>query len=151
MDQNGSYVPAGPGDGRCPAGQVYIHNKSGQRKATGSYFTKQFAVEHLLDSALEPAIAAHLARIRALLGRGDEAAAAEAFFDFRVADLAMGSAHFLVAAIDRIEAKFTAFLTEHPIPAVSDELSRLARQPEERSVNTPTTWRSKRGRCCVGR
>lgn len=38
----------------------------------------------------------------------------------------MGSAHFLVAAIDRIEAKFTAFLTEHPIPAVSDELTRLA-------------------------
>ena len=121
------YVPAGPGDEVVvPAGDVYIHNQSGQRKATGSYFTKQFAVEHLLDTALEPAIDAHLARVRALLGRGDEAGAAEAFFDFRVADLAMGSAHFLVAAIDRIEARFTAFLTENPIPAVSDELARLA-------------------------
>ena len=49
-----------------------------------------------------------------------------AFFDLRIADLAMGSAHFLVAAIDRIEAKFTAFLTEEQIPAVSDELTRLA-------------------------
>jgi hypothetical protein len=39
----------------------------------------------------------------------------------------MGSGHFLIAAIDRIEAKFTSFLNEHPIPAVSDELTRLAR------------------------
>ena len=38
----------------------------------------------------------------------------------------MGSAHFLVAVIDRIEAKFTAFLTEEQFPAVSDELARLS-------------------------
>jgi hypothetical protein len=37
----------------------------------------------------------------------------------------MGSAHFLVAAVDRIEARFTAFLAEHHVPAVADELSRL--------------------------
>ena len=54
-------------------GQVYIHNQSGQRKATGSYFTKQFAVEHLLDTALEPAIDAHLARVGDLLRKGDDA------------------------------------------------------------------------------
>jgi hypothetical protein len=127
VDDNGSYLPARSGDDVIvPHGQVYIHNKSGQRKATGSYFTKQFAVERLLDTALEPAIDAHLNGVRTVLDQGDDAAAAEAFFDFRVADLAMGSAHFLVAAIDRIEAKFTAFLTEHPIPAVTDELTRLA-------------------------
>jgi hypothetical protein len=67
-----------------------------------------------------------IARPRALLSQGDEAAAADAFFDLRIADLAMGSGHFLVAAIDRIEAKFTALLTEQQIPAVSDELTRLA-------------------------
>lgn len=127
VDQKGSYLPARPGNQvTIHAGQVYIHDQSGQRKATGSYFTKQFAVEHLLDTALEPVIDSHLARVRELLAQGDDARAAEAFFDFRVADLAMGSAHFLVAAVDRIEAKFTAFLTEHQIPAVSDELTRLA-------------------------
>jgi hypothetical protein len=126
VDQKGAYLPAGPGDPVVVrAGQVYIHNQSGQRKATGSYFTKQLAVEHLLNTALEPAIADHLDQVRALLAGGDDAAAAEAFFDFRVADLAMGSAHFLVAAIDRIEARFTAFLTEYPIAAVTDELTRL--------------------------
>lgn len=127
VDDSGSFLPARPGDKVVVAqGQAYIHDRSGRRKATGSYFTKQFAVEHLLDTALEPAIDAHLSRVGRLLGQGDDAGAAEAFFEFRIADLAMGSGHFLVAAIDRIEAKFTAFLDERPIPAVSDELTRLA-------------------------
>jgi hypothetical protein len=127
-----AYLPAKPHDEVVVlAGQIYIHNKSGERKSTGSYFTKQFAVEYLLDSALEPALTDHLASVAEFLATGDEAAAAEAFFDFRVADLAMGSAHFLVAAIDRIEARFTAFLAEHPVPAVADELARLERAARE--------------------
>jgi hypothetical protein len=127
INDKGAYLPAAPDQQvMVRAGEIYIHNRSGERKATGSYFTKQFVVEHLLDTALDPAIDDHLGRVRDLLHQGDDAAAAESFFDFRVADLAMGSGHFLVAAVDRIEAKFTAFLTEHPIPAVSDELTRLA-------------------------
>jgi hypothetical protein len=126
LDPDGAYIPADAGDTvEVGAGQVYFHHKSGQRKSTGSYFTKGFAVDHLLDTALEPALHAHLHGTEAHLRRGDEAAAADAFFDFRVADLAMGSGHFLVAAIDRIEAALSAFLTEHPIPAVTDELARL--------------------------
>lgn len=132
VDKDGAFVPAKHGDPiEVPAGSVYFHNRSGKRKSTGSYFTKSFAVEHLLDTALEPALAEHLDRVRALLEAGDEAAAADLFFDFRVADLAMGSAHFLVAAIDRIEARFTAFLDEHPIAAVSDELARLSQAAHE--------------------
>jgi hypothetical protein len=132
VDDKGSYLPARPGDEVVvPQGQVYIHDRSGRRKATGSYFTKQFAVEHLLDCTLEPAIDAHLSRVGELLSQGDDAGAAEAFFDFRVADPAMGSGHFLVAAVDRVEAKFTAFLDEHPVPAVSDELTRLGQAARE--------------------
>lgn len=127
-----AYVPAKPGDTTMvSAGSIYIHNKSGERKATGSYFTKQFAVEHLLDSALESSLTDHLARVAALLETGDTQQAADAFFDFRVADPAMGSAHFLVAAVDRIEARFTTFLAEHRIPAVADELSRLEHAARE--------------------
>ncbi|WP_063834874.1 Eco57I restriction-modification methylase domain-containing protein [Streptomyces globisporus] len=122
-----TYLPAKDTDEvAVAAGQVYFHNASGARKATGSFFTKAFAVEHLLDTALEPALISHLAKVKALLDSGDHAAAAEVFFDFRVADLAMGSGHFLVAAIDRIENRFAAFLTTDPILAVSDELHRLA-------------------------
>lgn len=122
-----AYVPAKDGDVvEAHAGDVYFHNASGARKATGSYFTKAFAVAHLLDTALEPAISDHLASVKALLDAGDDAAAAEKFFDFRVADLAMGSGHFLVAAIDRLEHRFLKFLADEPIPLVTDELSRLA-------------------------
>ncbi|MBF8194535.1 hypothetical protein ITP53_54565 [Nonomuraea sp. K274] len=127
VDKEGAFVPARGGDLiEVPNGQVYFHNKSGARKSTGSYFTKSFAVEHLLDSALEPALANHIDMVSALLEAGDEAGAADLFFDFRVADLSMGSGHFLVAAIDRIEARFTALLAQRPIAAVSDELTRLS-------------------------
>ena len=120
------YVPASDKDDLVvEAGSVYFHNRSGVRKATGSYFTKPFAVEHLLDNALEPALNDHITRLDELREVGDDAALAEAFFDFRCADIAMGSAHFLVAAVDRIEARLSAWLTLHPVPAVTAELNRL--------------------------
>lgn len=122
-----AYLPATKGAKvEVSTGDVYFHNASGARKATGSYFTKAFAVEHLLDTALEPALTEHLARVKTLLDANDEAGAAEKFFDFRIADLAMGSGHFLVAAIDRVENRFAKFLTQNPIPSVNDELTRLA-------------------------
>jgi len=121
-----NFVPAGDDDEvEVEAGDVYFHNRSGVRKATGSYFTKPFAVEHLLDNALEPALDDHIARLEALRESGDDAALAEAFFDFRCADIAMGSAHFLVAAVDRIEARLSGWLTLHPVSAVTAELIRL--------------------------
>ncbi|MBI3759463.1 MAG: hypothetical protein HY269_06870 [Deltaproteobacteria bacterium] len=58
-------------------GEIYLHDRSGARKSSGSYFTKSFAVEHLLDRALVPALDDHLARISAM----DEGDAAEAFFE----------------------------------------------------------------------
>lgn len=126
VDGDGNYVPAGEqGVVEVAAGAVYLHNKSGERKATGSYFTKPFGVEHLLDQALEPALTEHLERIQTFVDAGDDAAAAKAFFDFRCADIAMGSGHFLVAAVDRIEARLSAFLALHPIPTVTADLDAL--------------------------
>ena len=54
----------------------------------------------------------------------DELEAAEAFFDFRVADIAMGSGHFLVAAIDRINP-FSGYLAKRPLPEVGRELEHM--------------------------
>ncbi|MCX7599293.1 MAG: hypothetical protein N2512_10600, partial [Armatimonadetes bacterium] len=107
--------------------EAYLHDASGARKSTGSYFTKDFAVSHLLDHALEPALDAHLERLDGL----DDAAAARAFFDFRVADIAMGSGHFLVAAIDRIEHRLAAYLSRRPLQAVRDELHRLKQAAQD--------------------
>ncbi len=126
LDTQGNFVPTTRHQGVVVhAGEVYFHNRSGARKATGSYFTKPFAVEHLLDHALDTALEDHLARLGSLIEAGDDAGAADRFFDFRCVDLAMGSGHFLVAAVDRIEARLSAFLSLHPIPPVLAELERL--------------------------
>jgi hypothetical protein len=122
--RSGAYLPAATGDEAVVrAGEVYLHDRSGARKATGSYYTKQFAVEHLLHHALEPALDEHLARLDGM----SEREAGRRFFEFRVADIAMGSGHFLVAAIDRIERRLVGYLAERPLPDVKEELTRLRR------------------------
>ena len=46
-------------------------------------------------------------------------------FNFRVADISMGSGHFLVAAIDRIESSFSKWLDDNHVPIISKELQNL--------------------------
>ena len=50
----------------------------------------------------------------ATLGVGSEAA--DRFFDFHVADIAMGSGHFLVAAIDHLERGLSGYLAKRTLP-----------------------------------
>ena len=122
-DKKGVYKPARPGREVVVAkGEVYLHNKSGTRKSTGSYYTKSFAVDHLLDGALEPALDRHFARLG---GLSDDTDAAEHFLDFRVADIAMGSGHFLVSAIDRIEKRMADYLVRRPLLGVTRQLATL--------------------------
>lgn len=116
------YMPAKPGDQVVvAAGAPYLEATSGERKFLGSYYTGQLVIEHLLDHGLERALAEHVGR----LGRLEAEAAARAFFDFHVADLAMGAGHFLVAAVDRVARALGKALVARPLPAVSDELARL--------------------------
>ena len=123
-----AYKPASDGDEVIVTkGTIYLHNSSGARKSTGSYYTKHFAVEHLLDRSLEPAITEHFKRLDEL----DELEAAESFFDFRVADIAMGSAHFLVAAVDHIEARFSSYLSKRPLPLIAQEFDHLRKAAHE--------------------
>lgn len=128
LDKKATYIPTREGEvAAVRAGEVYLHNKSGSRKSSGSYYTKHFAVEYLLDGSLEPALDEHFSRLDAMKSDVD---AAEALFDFRVADIAMGSGHFLVAAIDRIEARIANYLKQRQekgraLSAVIQELAEL--------------------------
>ena len=116
------YVPAKEGEEPVVlAGEVYLHNQSGARKSTGSYYTKSFAVDHLLDRALRPALDDHFARLDTL----DSVDASEAFFDVRVADIAMGSGHFLISAIDLMEQKMAVYLATRRLSGVMNELQEL--------------------------
>ena len=122
VNAKGAYLPARRNDlVMVREGEICLHNRSGVRKSTGTYYTKSFAVEHLLDGSLEPALADHFSRLGVL----DETEAAEAFFDFRVADIAMGSGHFLIAAIDRIEKTMADYLATRSLPSVRRELATL--------------------------
>src|SRR5439155_17567110 len=128
VDKEGFYRPCRAGEKPLvKESHIYLHDRSGARKATGTYFTKDFAVAHLLDHALEPALGENCRRLDAL----DDEAAADAFFDFRVADIAMGSAHFLVAAVDRIERVFTDYLAKRLLPGVRGELQKLRAAAEK--------------------
>lgn len=121
-DKKENYIPAKEGNTiYVKKGEIYLHNKSGARKSSGSFFTPDFAVEHLLDKSLEPALQSHFNKLDAL---GD-LNAAEELFNFRVADIAMGSGHFLVAAIDRIEIRITEYLDKRPLALVKSELNTL--------------------------
>ena len=128
VDSKGAWVPAKEKDQiLAKENEVYFHSASGERKATGSYYTPSFIVDHLIERSVEPALNDHLAKVKELIDAGDQAAAYKLFFDFRVADLAMGSAHFLVAAIDKIESIMRSFLVQpgNSIEGVNAELIRL--------------------------
>ena len=122
LDENGAYRLVRGGEAAAVAeGEIYLHNKSGARKSSGSYYTKPFAVEHLLNGALEPALDDHFERLNSM----DETDAADAFFDFRVADIAMGSGHFLIGAVDRIEKRMADYLAGRNLTGVMRELAVL--------------------------
>lgn len=133
---DGQYVPADedtdPEDVVAEAGEVYLHGLSGERKATGTYYTKSTFVEHLLDHSLEPALEDHLAKLDEM----SDAEAAANFFDFRVADVAMGSGHFLVGAVDRIEKAFSDYLAERQLARVENELETLRTEAREKFTHT---------------
>ena len=80
-------------------------------------------MEHLLDGGLESALDDHFARLRAM----DEADAADALFDFRVVDIAMGSGHFVIAATDRIEKSIGDAIAARTLSGVCRELDALRR------------------------
>jgi hypothetical protein len=129
-DNKGYYRPASGNDTVVVEnGEFYLHN-SGKRKSSASFYTKSFAVEHLLDRSLEPALDEHLARVDAI---EDDEEASRLIFDFRVADISMGSGHFLIAAIDHIERKFSNYLSQRPLEGIMDELNRLWRLAAERT------------------
>jgi len=154
-DEDGHYEPVDTGgqqtlgdddeDVVVEEGEVYLHGQSGERKATGTYYTKTRFVEHLLDNSLEPALDDHIERLDRLREEEGENAVAEAFFDIRVSDVAMGSGHFLVGAVDRIETKLRAYLTENQLTPVEKELDNLKDAAEDAFVGEEYTPNIERG------
>ena len=120
---------AEPGPDGVETGQLFFQTEAGGRKGGGVYYTPQLLVRHLVNHSVIPALDAHLEEV-ADLRRSDPAAAARRLFDFRVLDPAMGSAHFLADALDRMADHYARFLADHALPGVRDRLDALRREAE---------------------
>jgi hypothetical protein len=124
-ERTDGYLPAGnEQEPEVQAGELFYQTTSGGRKAAGVYYTPQVIVRHLVDHAVIPALDEHLERIANVADRNPRRAA-EMLFDFRVLDPAMGSAHFLADALDRIAERIGTFLAEHPLKPVIKMLDDL--------------------------
>jgi hypothetical protein len=103
--EDGEYVSAGnDGDVIVQKGEVYLTTNSGERKATGSYYTPEYVVEYIVENTLEPLVEDIRMDLAGQSARGDDRGFAAEFadrvFDLKILDPAMGSGHFLTSAID---------------------------------------------------
>jgi type II restriction/modification system DNA methylase subunit YeeA len=98
------YVPASGGDEVIvEEGEVHLTTGSGERKATGSYYTPEYVVEYIVEETLGPLvddIRGSLVGQSAFDDDGFAEEFAEEVFDLKILDPAMGSGHFLTSAID---------------------------------------------------
>jgi len=102
--EDGEYVPSGEGDEVIvDEGEVHLTTGSGERKATGSYYTPEYVVEYIVEETLQPLVTEIRNDLMAQSARGERGFAAEfaeRIFDLKILDPAMGSGHFLTSAID---------------------------------------------------
>ena len=106
--------------------QLYYQAEAGGRKAGGVFYTRHEFVDHLLNHSLLPALNDHLDGIRKLAERNPQEAARR-LFDFSVVDPAMGSAHFLTAALDIMADRIELFLAEvGGLAGIAAQLSELS-------------------------
>ena len=118
--------------------QLYYQAEAGGRKAGGVFYTRHEFVDHLLNHSLLPALDDHLTEVRRSADR-NPTEAAQRLFDFSVVDPAMGSAHFLTAALDIMADRIEIFLAEvGGLPGIAQQLSELSQdngaisqQPED--------------------
>ncbi len=101
---DGEYVSANEGDDiTVREGEVYLTTGSGERKATGSYYTPEYVVEYIVDETLSPLvddIREDLIGYESYNEGGFAEEFAERIFDLKILDPAMGSGHFLTSAVD---------------------------------------------------
>jgi hypothetical protein len=75
---------------------VTLVNESGERKATGSYYTPDYVVKYIVEATVGPVLE------EAVAGAKSDAEKVEAVLSLNVLDPAMGSGHFLVEVTEHI-------------------------------------------------
>ena len=103
---------------------LLYQTEKGGRQAAGVYYTKHEFVQHLLKHSLIPALDDHLNEVENIAVHS-ASNAAQHLFNFSIIDPAMGSAHFLTAALDMIADRVELFLVNQPLPDIADMLREL--------------------------
>ena len=101
-------------EGAEPGWTVALENDSGERKATGSYYTPDFVVKYIVEETVGPVLRA------AIRDAGSDEEKVEAVLALDVLDPAMGSGHFLVEVTEYI-ARFLVELDVSPEEAPDTE------------------------------
>ncbi|MEK7441647.1 MAG: Eco57I restriction-modification methylase domain-containing protein, partial [Chloroflexota bacterium] len=134
-------------------GEVYLANDKGQRKSTGSYYTPDYVVKHIVTHTLGPVVSerekkfrAQMEEIESLRNKMAKARSPETsralrqaydeisakvvatLIDIRVCDPAMGSGHFLVEAVGYLTDRFAALLAEYPVNPLLEEIKAMRKQ-----------------------
>ncbi len=132
--------------GEVKAGEPFLVNDKKERKATGSYYTPGYIVDYIVENSLGPLVGERrealwekleeieklerdLRRERKseehIEDRTRKAGALDTLLDVKVLDPAMGSGHFLVAAVDYLTDEFSRVIVELEAAPVVEELSGL--------------------------
>ncbi|PDW03637.1 Eco57I restriction-modification methylase domain-containing protein [Candidatus Viridilinea mediisalina] len=108
---------------------IDLFNAKGERQRTGSYYTPDFVVQYILEQTLQPILEA------AVAGKPGAEAQLEAVLALNCLDPAMGSGHFLVAAVEYI-AGYLVKLGVTPPAEAGDEADLLywKRQVAQRCI-----------------
>jgi len=126
--------------------EVHLENDKGERRLTGSYYTPDYVVKYIVEKTLAPVVEE---RKEALLPVLEEyrkwwrlhdkrpgvdtvrelqrlrEKALETLLDVKVVDPAMGSGHFLVAAVDYLSERFSSLIAELDAEPITDALAEI--------------------------
>lgn len=127
-------------------GKPYLVNDKSERHATGSYYTPDYIVKYIVSRTLEPVVEQRREALRRVLEEYKQLSAfqdknpsedhesrlkklrhkaLETLLEVKVVDPAMGSGHFLVAAVDFLSERFANLITELQAEPVLDALGEL--------------------------
>ncbi len=132
-------------------GAAYFVRDHRARRSTGSYYTPDCIVQYILEHTLGPVLEMKFASLEDRFSSQHKACGAmydalqesdliAAFFNIKILDPAMGSGHFLVAAVNYIAARMMVFLFRFPRNPVLAELTsmRATLRKENAAFNAPS-------------
>jgi len=110
---------------RVDENELYLTNESGERKATGSYYTPEYIVEYIVENTVGPKVEE---KIEEAEENGENIL--PKILELNVCDPAMGSGHFLTEATEYIANQIVehAKLENQEIDEKEDELNWAKRQ-----------------------